>query len=254
MNDLEDEPEVTTLRCPDCEEQITAPVKGRQNATFRLASHRYSRHGVRSDSKRRSKADADAAAERLVERPALATVREIGEAAGAGRRSGTPTAEELARGLGRGLSITTMIGAAFVVERDPGIPPGPAGDARREELMRDLVLSDRDAAAMLAPIGRAMHRTKLNAKYGRGVVDNIDALAAVGDLGLFMARWYRYLAQRTAGPVMVDAGGYPIGPAAGAPAAPPPGTVEQAGIFTTPPPAAGRIITAEDVARMQRGA
>lgn len=190
-------PQDVTLQCPDCEETVTGPEHGRNSALFRLAGHRVRAHGYR-------KADAQAkgprqgkARARGVEGTAVTVLRAVGEGARpeSGRKvTAPPTASDLSRGLGRGVQILTIVAASYAAETDPTLTT----EGERDQLVRELSLSPGAAQDVMDPIANAVAPTSLNKKYGRQVIDNVDALASVGELVKLGFRWRRYFRMREA--------------------------------------------------------
>lgn len=188
-------PSEITVQCPDCDETATGPEKGPNNANFKLAGHRVRAHGYRKP---------DAAAkggkaprQRGVESVSTAVIRSIGEGArpASGRNvTAPPTKDDLSRGLGRGVQILTVVAAAYAAETDDSLRTEEARDA----LVRDLSLSHSSAVDIMDPIGNALAPTSINKRYGRQVIDNIDALASVGELVKLGFRWRRYFRIREA--------------------------------------------------------
>lgn len=228
------------LVCEECGATVSGPPRGRNSAAWALGRHRYAKHRTRGTSekanRRRANApdDADYAA-----RPTLSIIRDA--AAEVGARKGVPTATDLTKGLGRGLGLTSVAVASWLVESDPAITDDKMTDA----MIDYLSLDERAAGDIMRPIGNAVAPTRLNRKYGRAVVDNVDVIASVAELGTLAMHWRRYLRLRAGQPA---GAGQPDGPPVPAPAGPPPAGVQP----TTPGPRAGVVMTSDDVQRLQR--
>lgn len=250
-----------TVSCPECTETFTGPKAGPRGANFQLARHRKAAHKVegkkqraRAEAREARQAGPDAGDNPRGQR-VLSAVTEIGEAVG--RRKGVPTADDLANGLGRGLGLSTMAIASFVVESDPYIAEGPQGNATREALIDHLSLENRAAVNIMKPVGRALAPTSLNRKYGRAVVDNVDLAASISELGILAMHWRKYMRERAAMSARIAGG---MAQPAMMPAPPPapwapthdPDLPPPPGAATTPAPTAGIIVTPEMVAQLQQ--
>lgn len=232
-----------TLECPDCGHKITGAERGRGSASWKLGTHRYTKHGIRGSAKpKQPKGAPDSDA--LTERPVTATVTSIRSVMGAG--TGTPTADQLANGLGEGLGLLTVGIASFAADTDPSIPEGPEGDPMRDELVQYLSLPRDAAQNMMRPVGRLLHGTSVNERYGRKIVDNIDVIGVAFDAGTFVMHWRRYFAARAAWAAGARPAAAPAMPGNVAPF-PPAGATEQ----TSPAPQHGRVLTPDDIQRMR---
>lgn len=281
-------PEVTEI-CPEpgCGHEVTGPAEGRGSAKWKMGAHRANAHGYRSAEPKQTKAratrQADAAqvkqkkgrtapdAEDFATRPVTSTVKSITGEAGAGTKKTPPNADDLARGLGRGVSLVSIAVASWMAETDDGIPWDESGDAERDRIVADLSLSDKAGKEVMVPLARAIAPTRVNRRFGRGIVDNADAVGSIAELGTLFLHYRRYFRQRrnrerygivSGPPAGAMPAGLPIpwqpqpGPAQYrdepaepmAPAAPPPGAAQ------TPPPLNGRVVSAEDVAHLQAAA
>lgn len=253
-------------RCSDCGQEFTQVDGERSSANFKLAAHRYNVHGKRGDGRKTAPKD-EPDAEELADRPVVSLVRSIGSAAGSSKR--VPTEDDLAKGLGRGLGLITMGTAALLVESDPNIPDTPAGEAQRDALVDYLSLSDKAAKDLMHPFGRALAGTRLNARYGRGMIDNVDVVASIFELGVLASHYRKYFRLRAMGAgtrtlAAMDAAPMPAAPPApGNVAAAVPMDFDTTNLPTggrqehaTPPPTAGVILTPEMVQQQlrQRGA
>lgn len=239
--------DLVTLTCSTCDETVTGAAKGRNSASWKLGTHRYVKHGLRgTGAPPRAKRGAPTA-EEIGERPALGVVRDIAAQIGDGKR--VPTADDLTRGLGRGLGLTTVAAASYAAESDPNIPEGPEGEALRDQLVDYLSLTDKAARDVMAPFGRAFAPTKLNKKYGRAVVDHVDLIASGSELVTMGMHWRRYWRRRNTAAAAPLGGGLALVPTLiesdAADAVP--------SFVTSPAPQMGTVLTADDVAKMQAG-
>ncbi len=257
MSEPNEQPETVTLTCPDCGEEITGAARGKGSASWRLGTHRYTKHKTRGTGvKARSKQAAADTEERIAASPVLGVVRDIRDAIG--DKKGTPSHEDLAKGLGRGLTFATIGAATLVVDTDARIGYGPDADAVRSDLIDRLSLPERAAVDVMSPIARMLAPSKLNARYGRAVVDNVDVLGSFFELAMLMRTWSQYLGQRRADtrPAVDPSGGEIPGqvapPLYTAPASGYVPTAADLDGITTPPPQSGHVMTAADIEAMQR--
>lgn len=186
-----------TVSCPEllpdgspCPWAVTAPETGKGSASWRLGTHRYQKHGYRNPAPakaNRGKADPPA-----TEGTGATMLRVVGSAAGEGRGRGVPTTADLTRGLGRGVYVATVVAASYAAETDDTLTT----EAERDALVADLALSQRGAEDLTEPIARAIAPTGVNKRYGRAVIDNIDAVASFGELVKLGMRWRRYFRLR----------------------------------------------------------
>lgn len=245
-----------TRDCPECGETITGKARGAGSLAWKMGQHRRNKHGVKGAGRKgRPRAGEPTDADRAA-RPVISAVRDV--AAGVTGK-GTPNADQLGNGLGRGLGLLTMSVATFAVETDPAIPRTPEGDQQRDGLVDYLSLSPEAAAAIMRPVGRALAPTKLNQRYGRKVVDNVDLIGSAAELIQVGYHWREYFKMRAAFAAQIAAG-TPAGtqppgvPAmAPAPTATPGETViHPSGLVQTPPPASGVVLDAAMIAEMQQ--
>lgn len=235
--------------CDICGEDITGTAAGRSSAKFKLGTHRWVKHGLKSDKKKARAGAKSVDPEGYIEQPISTGLRDIAESIGDNRR--VPTANDLAKGLGKGLAMTTTAAAVYAVETDQAIPEGAQGQEQRNFLVGYLSLKERAAADVMMPIARMIAPTGLNKKYGRQIVDNVDVVASFSELGAMAMHWRNYLRARAimnrppeAAPPATLGGG---NVAAGAPLfavpdiAPPPVNAEGGynGGATSPPPMSG---------------
>lgn len=258
--------DLTTLPCPDgdCDFAATGPEKGRGSAAFKLGIHRYRVHGYRnpdgSNAKRKAaKEKRDGTAVDVNTRPVMAIVTEIGDGIGKSKRA--PSEEELTRAFGKGISITSIGVASYAAETDPTIEDGQNGEAQRDALVDYLSLPPKAANDLMAPIGRLVAGTTINKRYGRTIVNNVDAVASVSELVKLGLHWRRYFRERDARMIQMGLRIAPDGTktavmvgapfAAPSPAAPSGSTTARTG---TPdgvgPDLSGKVWTAEEVQAM----
>lgn len=236
--------------CPDCGEVITGKPRGTSSLPWKMGLHRRNKHGVKGQGRKgRPKAGAPTDADWQA-RPVISGVQEAASEVGG---KGVPNADQLGNGLGRLLGLGTMAGATLILETDPTIPRSEEGERLRDQLVEYLSLGDADAKAIMRPVGRMLAPTRMNQRYGRAVVDNVDVLgsfAALVQLGFHYRDYFRaranYMQQAAAGQ------------AAAAPfaAPPPPGpapadgvVIEPSGFAHTAPPTEGRVWTPDMVAQ-----
>lgn len=247
------EPEaLLTLECDLCSESFTGKVSGQGSATFLLGSHKYRAHGIRGSKKKgQATTEADHAA-----RPVTSTLIDMANDIGG---KGAPSAHDLTKALGRGVGLTTVAVAAYFVETDETIPFTPDGEAHREHLVDELSLSRQGAEELMAPIGRLIHPTGVNRRYGRTIVDNVDAVAAFAELVTLGLRWRRAFRERNVrqgviGGIdpIVQAPGTVVAPSHTPTAATVPVTPMPDVPITSPAPQSGVIVGPEMVDDMRR--
>ena len=236
--------------CPECGELIEGRPRGTSSLAWKMGQHRRNKHGVKGQGKKgRPKAgqptDADWQA-----RPVISAAQEAAAQIGG---KGTPNADQLGAGLGRLLGLGTLCSATLILETDPTIPRTEEGERLRDQLAEYLTLADADAKAIMHPVGRMLAPTKINQKYGRAVVDNVDvlaSLAAVVQLGFHYRDYFRARTQYTRQMATQAApqGVFNAPPAPGpVPAA---AVVEPDGLVHTAPPTDGVVWTPDMVAQM----
>lgn len=187
---------VETRTCDECGETFTGPIKGKSSVGFLLGGHKYNKHKTAGEGRARDKARAAKARTGTDEgaaRPIVSALRDIADDVDG---KGKPTADALGRAFGRGLGYVSVAVASYAVETDETIPFGPEGEAIRDRDVDELSLSPKAATEMMAPIGRLIAPTRLNQRYGRTVVDNVDSIAAVAELVTWGLHWRRYFRQR----------------------------------------------------------
>ena len=253
-----------TLTCEVCGEIITGPAGGAGSAKFKLASHRYRIHGIRSTGKspRAARGRESQTDEELAARPVVGIIRDARDQIPLG--TGAPSSTDLTKALGRGLGLVSMAVATYAVESDEGLT-----DDERDDLAADLSLSERQASDVMRPIGKAFAGTNLNRKFGRQVVENVDAVSSVAELVTLGLNWRRYFRDRAArspratrgavvdtraavipdGSVPPPPGPGPGGRAVAAPSRP----RRNAQASATPPPQQGVIITPDMIRTARNG-
>lgn len=250
-----------TLTCPEptCDKgpnggpwQITAPAQGSGSAGWKLGTHRSRAHGYRSPGRvgrppKQAPGRGDPAGTGLVD-VVRDSVAEISD-----KSTKPPTTDELTKALTRFVGTISTAEASYLAETDPTIQ----SEEDRDALVEYLRLSASDAREVAYPFARVVGRSKLNARYGRAIVDNVDAgsaAAAVFQLAVRHRRYFRERRRREVelglrGPAQLTA---PIpsaaapapyvpaaGPAPGEGFAPPGGTTapgEMRGIVASGPP------------------
>lgn len=249
-----------SLECPECNETITGPTGGAGSAKFKLASHRYRFHQVRSSKTpksakgRSAPTDDEAAAQ-----PVVGVLRDMQAQIPTG--TGAPSGHDLTKALGRGVGLVSLAVAGYAVETDEGLT-----DAQRDQLADELSLTPRQAEDVVRPLAKAFAPTKLNRRFGRQVVENVDAVSSVAELTTLALSWRRYFkdravreGRRPAPAVVIDTTGtYPDG-GLPPPPGPGPGGAAVDGMaprngheYTTPAPQGGVVVSA-DMVRPVRG-
>lgn len=241
--------------CPECGETITGKARGAGSLAWKMGQHRRNKHGVKGAGRKgRPRTGEPTDADREA-RPVISAIRDA--AAGVSGK-GVPNADQLGNGLGRGLGLITMSVATMAVETDPAIPRTPEGDAMRDRLVDYLSLSSEASNAIMHPIGRALAPTKLNRKYGRGVVNNVDLIGSVAELAQLGYHWREYFRMRAAYAAQQTGAAAPgtqtpgVPDMAPAPTATPGETVvHPSGLVQTPPPSSGVVLDAGMIADLQ---
>ena len=108
MTDTATDAEEITLTCdfPDCGETVTGPAKGQGSAPFKLASHKYRKHGIRSDGTVREPAAKKGRARVESARPAMAVVRDLTDPMQSG--SGPPSESQLTNAGAHALQLLSL--------------------------------------------------------------------------------------------------------------------------------------------------
>lgn len=247
--------ELITLTCDLCTVSVEGRPAGQGSAAMKLGLHKRRAHGVAGAKRRKKGAPSDEllAGDQGRARQVIAAAQEVLGPVGG---TGVPDAAELAGAGGRALSIIALFGASIAVDSDQRVQ----SDKDANELIEALSLPEETATAMFRPIGRMLHPTRLNQKFGRGAVDNVDVVASFLEFGLWSMRWKQYLTERRRGNAMIaqaqaGAAGLSALPSAVAPApmqsqtgASPPAPPEQ----TTPAPTKGVVVTPEMIAAARK--
>lgn len=174
---------MSEITCPECGQSFGGSV-----ARLNLGKHRKKEHPESWQPSAAGKASARRHS------AVVEVVSEMAEEAGKGRAKGAPTEDQLTRAFGRGLGMVSIAVASYAVETDPRQPMTPD---QEEQLTDYLALSPEGARDLMAPIGRMFHRTSLNRRYGRQIVDNVDVVSSVAELATFALRWRRYFRERS---------------------------------------------------------
>lgn len=238
-------PAELTLTCPECGDTVTGKPAGAGSASWRLGLHRRNKHNVQGAGKKKGRPKSGAPSEHdFAAHPITSTIRDIASEIGG---TGTPTVDQLTAGLGRGAALLTFTGAALVVESDRGIDHD-----KKSTVIDYLSIGEDDAKALMHPIARILAPTKINAKYGRQVIENVDVIGAFGALVQCGMHWREYLDMRREGNRLLaqqlaqqqDTGqGAPFLTVVPDLADAPIVAAQQAGAVYTPPAAAGTIYT-----------
>lgn len=239
-----------------------APPEGdRRPLPLAVGAHKRNVHGIAG--KKRNPGQSDEPAH-----PVRAAIGEVASELGAGRgRKTAPKAEELAQAGGKAITIITTAAASYLAETDERLPDTPEGDAERDAIVDRLAVPQKAGAAIMRPVGRAVAPTKINTRFGRQIVDNVDLVESASEVVTALIEWRRYLRERRRGtataavaPVIPMVPPTPSESAEAPPAAPPtngsapPPMPPPAGapVATTPGPTRGVIVTPEMVQSMSR--
>jgi hypothetical protein len=218
-------PDMVTLECPEagCDYVASGAPNGANSAKMQIGRHRAAKHGYRNPKR---KAGARPTSDELLENP----VRVLHSVAEAGSGRGTPTEAKLTEALGTGLSGASIAVAAWLAETDRSIPHGMAGEQERDDVVQNLMLPQDAAEALARPIAKALAPTKINRRYGRGVVDNIGVIDSAIDIYRLFLRYRMYFElRRESSPAHVSVAGPPPAQVAGPPPAAPMGDAGAAG-------------------------
>lgn len=252
------EPELVTLPCdvPGCGDEVTGPASGAGSVKFKLASHRYRVHGIKADGSVRApkapKGRAGRPAPEESARPAMAVVRELRDEVPPG--TAPPTTDQLTRAAGHALELAALTVASYAAETEEGLT-----DRERDEITAYLSLSTKQANEMVRPLAKLAQPTRINKKFGRQAVENVDAFAAVLELGELVMHWRRYLRQRSerkpidAEHTLVRAVQIPTTGPEGAPVSPGGTATTAQQIADSGDPGKGVVVDAEMVKRLHRG-
>lgn len=243
--------ELVSKECPECGDLITGKAKGGGSVDGKLALHRANRHGYRNaergrgrrQTRGRQREGGDSA------HPVLALVDTAREELGDGK---APDAAALSRALGRMVNVASVAVASYAAETDPR----DLTDSQREGIVTDLSLRRDAAEDLMAPIGRSIARSKLNAKYGKGIVENVETVTSVAEVAKLVMHWRRYFRERDRAakgfPPPPHVASYPGAVDVNGPAMAP--VVDPANQGVIQEQMEGRVLSQEDIARMRAGA
>lgn len=238
---------MASVTCPECGDVIShvdAKVLPRM-----LGLHRKRAHGIAGSSpKKRPRGGRPPIREEQPApvRVAKAMAEEISPTA-----TTAPSVADLTKALARGIGTLSTLGAAYAAETDPTISTEEDRDA-----VTDYLSLSPDAAKEIAyPFARVFGRTKLNKRYGRTVVDNIDVVSAGAELVQYAVRWRRYLGERRRRQGLTPPAPEPRGEVVrSAPVVttfPTPGTGEMAMTSMSVPAMNGHVVDAAEAARLR---
>lgn len=228
-------PEQVTVKCSECGEIFTGEASGRKGAGFQLGRHLWAKHKISKKSAGRKKTAAPTDVE-VEAHPIAGAARSVASEIGVGKK-GAPSSSDLAAGGGRLLHIVSAAGATFAVSTDNSVPP-----EQQDGLVDYLTLPEADATAIMSPIARMLAPTGFNKKFGRGAVDNIEVVTSFVALGEVLWHWRNYMQARGHVNAIPQAQPAPTGPIGVVPPMTMPGAGDEP---------VGRVITAEDVAKMR---
>lgn len=106
---------------------------------------------------------------------------------------GTPSEAALTKAFGHGLELLSISAASMAAETEEGL-----SDAQRDEITKELSLTTAQAREIARPIAHLIQPTKVNKKFGRQAVENVDAFAACLEIVELGFHWRRYMRQRAA--------------------------------------------------------
>lgn len=247
---------VVTLACDveGCAESFDGPAEGAGSAKWKLASHRYRIHGIKADGSRRPAAGKGAGKRPKKEsaRPAVAVLRDVVEPLDEG--TGPPSEDALTKAAGHALQLASLTAASIAAETEDGLT-----DPERDQIVGDLALSTTQAREIARPLAHAFQPTKINKRFGRAAVENVDAFAAVLEIGELAIHWRRYFRQRRQRQINLGGGVTYLAPApdmgppmpAEAPHNPGGTAVPAEVIETSGTGQSGHVVTADEVERLR---
>jgi hypothetical protein len=103
-----------------------------------------------------------------------------------------PSIDELNRALARLVNTGTMAAASYVCETDPRL----RSDLEIDEAVEDLTLTGTEAQQVTFPVARMIGRSKVNKRYGRTIVENVEVGESLAVLVSVTLRWRRYMGGR----------------------------------------------------------
>lgn len=231
-------------RCPECGAEL--PTKRG------LGTHRSLKHGIAGKNRKaheRAGHPDETPGEHQV-RSVVENIKAMADEAGAGKVTARPPdAEELTRAFGRGIYTVSAAAASYAVETDRRLHT----DELKEQYVTYLSLTPLSAHEIAEPLGRAFHRSPLNKKYGRAVVDNVDVVGSFAELAILFMHWRRYFAERARWEKeMRESGTLPAQLGNELPALPHSEASPPLNGHRPVGQRAGKVLTAEDVQRMMQ--
>lgn len=246
-----------TVGCPDCAETFTSPTEGGANRA--LGTHRYRAHGVASPRRQKgAKGRERPTDQEMADHPVTGVLRDMQAEIGTG--TGPPNTGELTRAFGRGLGLVSSAVASYAVETDELLPLH-----ERDQVAARLSISQRRAEDVVRPLAKLTHGTKVNTKFGRKAVENVDAIASISEIGMLAMEWRRYFKERAqrqriarGEPITVEAeavlfdAGLPPPPGPGPGGSSVEGTPIPPEPTTSPSPSRGVVMTPEMIEAIRR--
>lgn len=210
-------PEHIELTCDVCQEVLEGGAPGFPNsAKFKLASHRYRVHGIKKDGTVRAKKATTKELREHIQseiedaevRPILAAVKDIADDLDKGK--GAPSEAQLVNALGRTVGLASTGIAGLIADTDDGLT-----EQERDEVIAYLSVSDRAAKDIVRPLAHLAAPTKLNKRYGRQAVENVDVVGSLFEITELALHYRRYMRDRKSRkmPPVIDAASYPSSPA-----------------------------------------
>lgn len=191
-------PFTVTETCPDCGTVITGKNKGPGSIAWKRGLHRKNVHGEAGKGKAGRKKAGAPTAQDYEAHPVTSAIRDVAAEIGG---KGTPNTEQLTNGLGRLVGLSSYTAASWAIESDRNFPAG----LDKQMAVDYLSLAEADAKALMHPVARLLAPTKLNAKYGRTVIDNVDLVGAIAGLAQLGWHWSEYLKMRREGNALMRA-------------------------------------------------
>lgn len=240
-DELENDPEHPGLECPECGELVRG--KGRWRDSTALGLHRRQAHDVvgasATSSRARAKRGTSSSSSSSKSKRDGGGVRPLSlvhDVARDAKGRGAPTAAQLTNAMGTAYGYATVLGASLAVGN------APLTDEDRERLIDYLSATPDEATATMAPIARAIAKTEVVKRYGRGAIDNVDVLDAVAAIAQQVMRWRSVTRELRA----MSAGAAPVSflpPDGGAGVAPPPTEAFDPRATFVPPQPQGVVVT-----------
>lgn len=235
--------------CPECDREFTAKTEFAARGS--LGRHQKSTHGPGATGggtgSRRKSGRPPAREDQAVP---IQVMKNIADEIPGGK--GAPSEKDLTKAFARGIGTISVLAASFAAETDPTITTEEDRDAVTDYLS----LAPEAASEIAYPFAKAFGKSRLNKRYGRALVDNIDLVSAGAEIVNYAVRWRRYLGERRrreaqlAGVQAAPSNGHVVGtPSAPAPVYyPPPGTGEPA-MGGSPRPMQGHVVSPSDLRR-----